>query len=554
MEHKEHKNTEMPLSDRLRAALVNNNCLEGYLLAAAALLLLFIIGFVIHSNFTYYWSLLNSEMAEDLAFVREAANQGTLFPREWLYTREIRLMHITSVILPIYLITGNLNLSYPIASSLMLLVNCALFFYMMRYKKNRLLPIVTGLIVLIMFFATMGSGELYPIFNIWFLNSSYAVHLASVLFTLGVYLRFKAGTYTFTLNNKRAIVLLIITALVAFGQGLQSDRLIIGLYAPLFLTELCFLAGKYRTKLKLIDRPVIFVLIICACALLGSVLSKVFFGSGVWISDFNKPVDSKIIHNAQISDRLGYFTDNLFRALGVVGNTDLFSLAGMLYFVRMTSVIVLIAVVRKIWSKSAPNNTAATVLLFSTVLSSVFMTFLLFEASLTSRYLFPVVILMSALACLMIDCFIKNKQRLFTAAACLVIFAVSAVNIYALPINKNEALTEDRKMVADFIRDTGINYGYGVLWHGKVIEAVGDGDFTIFFIFNDIRNVTRRGVTLSQFNHTEDRVFLVLSSVSANKSLENEGEREILETGERHDLERGWTVYTFDYNPWRSRG
>jgi hypothetical protein len=542
--------------NKIKTQLKSNELMKLLLIAVTALLTC-VVGYIVYANFAYYETLLNSEMAEDLAFVREARSQGTLFPHEWLYTREIRLMHITSVILPFYVITNDIHLSYPLASSFMLLLNIGLFFYMLRYRKMNLLPIVTGLLTLIAFFAAMGTGEVYPIFNILWLNSSYAVHLASILLTMGVYLRIRGGVFDW---NRKNITIFIITALTALGQGLQSDRLLIALYIPLFITEALFLISRKSNKPT---KSSFFVAVLFSFAFFGSMLIKALFSTETLITHFPTSTGLSIIGNSELFSRLGYYTENLFHALGLIGGESLFSIEGLLYFGRMTSIIILIVIMRRISSShkktvgDVTDRSAVTLLTASFIFSSVVMTFVRVEVELTSRYLFTVIILMSVMVSFTTDHLMKNKQHFFTCVTCLVVFVMSVSSLYALPLEKNETLINDRKAVVEFIRGTGLNYGYGVSWQGKVIEAVSyeadssSNDFTMFYIFSNIHTLQHRGATLSQIRHTEDEVFLILSTVQANTAELTDDEGPTLALGERHDLNGGWTVYLFSHNPWR---
>jgi hypothetical protein len=579
-------------------------------------------------------------MAEDLSFVREAAEQGTVFPHEWLYTREIRLMHITSIILPFYLITGNTAIAYPMASSFMILVNIGLFFFMMRYKKMNLLPITLGAIAMLMFFSMLHTGEVYPFFNIMYLNSSYSVHLASILFTLGVYLRIRTRKFNLTGGN---IIMLTAAAIVAYAQGMQSDRLIISLYAPLLFAEACFLFQKYRAKIaeriikeeqerieqeekerleqeqlalqelekaeeiaeniaeevvaedvvtekieevaddddddfdeedfveekketiftKMIARikliriykSTIFVLALFAFAYAGNSLVKRLFESGSLLTFFNIDKVLEMIPNNELFARMDYFLNNLFHALGLIGKRELFSFDGFLYFGRLFSIIALIAVIRKIWCDvdRYKDRTAPTVLFFSFVFSALIMTFVNVDTDLTSRYLFTVVIMLCVLVCVMVNHFVKNQQRAFSLVTLIVIVGVSLVARHHLPLEVNEALIEDRQRVADFVQGEGLTHGYGLLWQGKVLEEVTNGEITMFFMPSHLTAPSYRGVTLSQYNHTQDRVFLVLSTTNENNSLNDSRQREILEKGSRSEFRGGWVVYIFDENPWCTR-
>jgi hypothetical protein len=288
----------------------------------------------------------------------------------------------------------------------------------------------------------------------------------------------------------------------------------------------------------------------------GAVLVKIFFHTGVFIKLFeDNSAGLRIIGNNELLDRFGYFLDNLFHALGLLGGRDLISVSGFLYFIRLICIVVMIMLVRKIRKKTSPDNVAGIVLLISAILSALTMTLIELEVDLTSRYLFPIMLLLGVTISVIVNYFISNKHMFFAVATCVIVLSVSMVNISSgssFYVGRDLKLEEERKIVADFLVETGLPIGYGVAWQGKVLEPVADYQFTILHIFNSVDELQYRGVTLPQMYHDNDEVFLVLSAARADDALECEDERAILETGTRYDLaDDKWVVYLFGYNPWR---
>jgi hypothetical protein len=329
--------------------------------------------------------------------------------------------------------------------------------------------------------------------------------------------------------------------------------MLISLYLPLFITELWFVAGDYAKERKFlpIHKSSFFVAAVCICAFVGSAITKMLFHSEILITHYNTSTGLKIIPNKDIFERVGYYFNNLFRALGLIGDVGLITADGLLYLARMFSIIALVLIMYKLRRKLGANKIMVTVLLFSGVVTSLIMTFVRIEHDITSRYLFPVVVLLSVCASIATEHFIKRRLETFTACIFVVVFTVSIISMQVLPLERRDSLIEDRQNVIEFIRETGLPYGYGVLWHGKVLEAIADNDFTILYIHHSVNSLHYRGVTEEQLYHTEDEVFLVISASRANDALKNDHERLLLETGTRHDFNGGWVVYLFDYNPWR---
>ena len=506
--------------------------------------LMFIVRYIIHINFAYYWTFLHTEMATDLAFVREARNQRTLFPQGWLHLREVRLMHLTTPILLVYLITGNLHLSYPIASTIMLLTNISLFYWMLSYHKMDMLPKLVGLIVLLMFFATMHHEERYPMFSILFINSSYALHLSSMLFIIGSYMRLRE-------QKRLHIAIWILAGVVSFAQGFQSDRLLLALFAPLFLVEgYHFIVRLQESKKDKLWGSSTFAMLCLLCSLAGAVLVKYLFRHDILITYYPTASELYFVINRDAWGRIGYFVANLLFAVGILGGRDLFTVYGVLYFGRLAAIIILVMTMRKIYTKTSNDNPVIIILLLATIFSSIVMAFVSLEWEITSRYLFPIIILFSVMAAIVIDCFLQNKQKIFAGLVCFGVLVGSTVSVYALPLYHRDSFIEDRWRVVEFIREEGLTVGYGSFWQSEVIAAKGNFDFNVMSLNHFTLQPQRRGVTQSVFYHEESRVFLITTGGELAR-IQGYPQFAALAYGERHNLSGGWVVVILEQNPWQ---
>jgi len=520
---------------------------DKLLLIPAMLFLSFVMGYIVYINFAYYWSHLHFDIATDLAFVREARVQGTLFPDGWLHLREVRLAHITSVVLLVYTITGNLHLSYPIAVSLMLLVNVCLFYYMVSFRKVSPLAVVMGVLSLLVLFAFMNARQCLSIFTILFVNGSYALHLSAVLFTLGVYMRQK------TREKRVSIALWGLMAAVAFVQGVQSNRLLIGLYLPILLVELwpilMDLLDNKPFRLRQIEKSTMLAALGFSCALAGILFMQFLFRRGIVISYYtNAHVDLTLIVKREFGDRLLYFIHQATAAFGLRGGIRVFSLDGMVYFGRLFVLVVTLTAFSKMKAgigKANVDNVLVRVLFVSICCLSFVM--LLTEMEIAARHIFTAVVWISVILVFVIDHFVRQKQWFLTAMACAAVCFISAAAMVTFPLAHNTAMIEDRQRVADFIVEQELTIGYGTIVEGETIAAVADFAFHAITIDDRTFYPIPRGVTMAQLHHEEERVFFI----SVGWLVQSEMAREFLESGERHDFPGGWVVYIFEENPWR---
>jgi len=509
----------------------------------ASLILYCMTVYVIYIGFSYYWDIMHSDIAADLVFVREAARQGTLFPYGWPHLQEMRLIHFTTVVLFVYLMTDNIHLSYPIAASFMLLVNMYLFYFMLSYRKRNILPIIIGFTVLLMFFSHYSQVS---VFSMLFINSSLSTSLATIFLTIGIYMRLK---------ENRSLVLAVILALLAFAQGIQSTRLLITLYLPLLIIDLypilIHILKDKNFDFKEIKKSTIFTTIWFLCNLAGIALITALIRRDIVIVEYTLVSSSlRITRYAGLWTDIGIFVPQVFRALGLKGGVYAYSLEGAIYIGRLFAIIALPIILFKTSARLSRDNTIIHVLFTSVCASSFSM--IIMTVGIGERFIFNIVVLFSVITVMVLEYLVKNDRKIITYIACLFIFIVVILtSTSGLNIERQPALIESRQTVTDFILEQGFTVGYGTFWHGLVLAAVGDFEFDVIYVNPNNLSTRPHGVTLERYNHNEDSVFLVLTQDQARNAYNSSHPRAILEQGERHDFRGGWVVYTFDQNPFR---
>jgi len=519
----------------------NNNTI---LTIIASLVLWCVTAYVVYIGFSYYWDLMHSDIAGDLAFVREAARQRSLFPYGWAHLQEMRLIHFTTVILLVYLITDNINLSYPIAASLMLLVNMYLFYFMLSYRKRNILPIIVGFTVLLMFFSRYAQVS---VFSILFINSSLSTSLATIFITIGVYMRLK---------ENKSHILAIILAILAFAQGIQSTRLLIALYLPLLIVDLYpILIRILKDKdfdFKEIKKSTVFTIIWFLCNLAGIALITALIRRDIVIVGYTLVSSSlRMTRYDRLWSNLGVFVPQLFRALGLRGGIYAYSLEGALFIGRLFTIVALPIILFKTSARFNKDNTIMHILFASVCASAISM--IMMVTGIGERFLFTITALLSVMVVIVLEYFINNNRKILTYITCIFIFIIVLLTgTRGLQVPRQPSLIEDRQAVTDFILEQGFTVGYGTFWHGLVLAAVGDFEFDVIYVGRNSLTPRPHGVTLERLNHDEDRVFLVLTRDQAQNAYNNSSRtRAILEQGERHEFRRGWVVYTFEQNPFR---
>jgi len=518
------------------------------LTTVAILILLGITVYVTWLGFSFYWDNMHSDIAGDLLFVREAVNQRSLFPSGWPHLQEMRFMHLTTVIIPFYLVTGDLNLSYPLAVAFMMILNMGMFYYMLSYRKRRWLPIIIGFTILLMLFSRYA---MFSIFSMMFINGSLAVSLTTIFITVGAYMRIKYGG-----ERRRIFTILLwaVSSIIAFMQGIQSNRLMIALYVPLLIVE-CFplLLRILRDKefdYKKVGKPALFAIVCMVCNMLGIGLIMMLIRDGVILVEYTLVTSglSMMSHN-HIWDQLSRLVPQLLSSLGLQGGVPVYSMAGIAYFARLAVVITLPILIYKTAAHQSDDKNIINIMLASFL--TLMVTMIITHTGVGERFIFTITVVFAVMAVVFVDYLIETERRIITIVTCAIIFVAVLVSANTLNMQREEGLVQDRQAVADFIRSEGFTIGYGPFWHGTVLTAVGDFTFDVIYINATTFRARPHGVTMQRFRHDEERVFLVLTDAQTTAALNSDRTREILESGIRNDFPRGWVVWTFEHNPFR---
>jgi len=569
----------MSSSHSIILSFKNNKSQIATITIASTLFVL--VSYIIFINFSYYWDFLHSDIVADLAFIREAASSFSLFPYGWAHINEMRFIYITTIAIPFYWITSNVHAAYSLAVSFMLITNLALFYYMLSFKKRNIVAVLTGAIIFLIFFSRY---TMFSTFSILFVNGTLSTHLATIFLTLGVYLRIKCKTST---NFKWEKALWIITLLLAFAQGIQSPRMIVVLYTPLFFIELLpILRSMSNKETKMKGLGLLYALAAFLLNAAGMMFVNLLTSSGaIVLEEAGITSGSSIVNTNQFIERILQSITTLFYTFGLIGGNELFSTEGLVFVIRIGFIIAIVFIYKSINKDAADKNLVD--ILMTTVVFSVLSQALIFlgmgeRFNLTATSLIAVMFVISL--CNIIEEIgvkkiasndneqdITSKRSIYGVFAsgfepqiiqkCLagglvimvLVGALLSVNALGLERHRNSNLIADRQRVVDFLEEQNLTVGYGAFWQSLAITGVANWEAVVIPFHSNhgvVGRPLRQGVAHSDFFHNEERVFLIGSVSHLEEAYDHDRMGPILQQGERHDLPGSWVVYIFDFNPW----
>ena len=527
--------------------------------AAVSFILVGLMGYAIYINFSYYWYFLHSDIVADLAFIREAARTFSLFPRGWAHINEMRFIYVTTPAILFYWVTGNVHLAYSLAVSFMLVVNIALFYYMVSFKKRNISVVIVGAMVFLMLFSRYAT---FSVFSILFINGTLSTHLATVFLTIGVYLRAKykeEGTF------KGEKVLWGVTLVLAFLQGLQSTRMLVSLYAPLLFVELLpFLRSASGKEGKVNRKGVIYVLATFLLNVMGMYLINIFIDHGwVVLEEAGLTFGLNLARTGLFVERIFESITTLFYTFGLVGGESLLATEGLLFVLRAGFIFVLVFIYVHMKKNEAEKNLVGA--LVATVAFSALAQALI-SMGMGERFNFTATALMGAMFVIVVDDLVARfsakrhesednffLQKHLAGGLVGVVIAGSLLSASALGANRNPNLVADRQRVVNFLAAENLTIGYGAFWQGLAIAGVSNWEAVVIPFHSNLGVVgqpLRQGVAYHDFFHDEERVFLIGALSHMEEAYEHYRMGPVLQQGQRHDFYGGWVVYVFDHNPW----
>lgn len=552
------------------------NQIEVYATVAMILLLFILVSYIIYINFSYYWDFLHSDIAADLAFIREAASRFSLFPPGWAHINEMRFVYITTPAILFYWITGNVHVAYSLATSLMLIVNIALFYYMMSFKKRNIFAMLGGILVLLIFFSRYG---IFSTFSILFINASLSTHLATIFLTLGVYLRIKYKTEAHFKGEK---VLWGLTLLLAFAQGIQSTRMIVALYAPILVVELLPLLRSVSEKnCKINGKGMLYALLAFLLNGLGIMFVDFLVENDIiLLAQIGRTTVLYIVHSSQFIERLILTFTGLFNTLGLSGGNDIFSTEGFTFVIRAAFIFAVLFIYTKI-QKDASDKNLVDILVVTVIFN--FLAQALTFMGMGERFNFTATSLIAVIFviafCHVVENIptekanIKNQsaisknnffvtlinmlehhspQKYLAGGLIVVLLMGTFLSVDTLRVERNPDLIGHQLSVIDFLKEENLTVGYGYFWQALSITAAANWDIHIIPLHAGITGPPiRQGVAYHDFYHNEERVFLLAPLHRIEEAYTYDWMAEILYyDGQRHDFPWGWVIYIFDYNPW----
>ena len=196
-------------------------------------------------NFCGFERFCDSDMYQDIYVSKLIWNSKSIFPPNWTFSNQYFVLAAPNIAAVIYGITGSMNLSMELATTIYTLLILAAFAYMIKAVSSNKTVILVSIICFMA--AVTGydivkthQGQLY-----FLMVSYYASYIFTVFLVYGVYLRYlfanlsnrEANSESGLKLNKPSVLAYILAMIFTIATGMQSLRQTAIMILPLACVE-----------------------------------------------------------------------------------------------------------------------------------------------------------------------------------------------------------------------------------------------------------------------------------------------------------------------------
>lgn len=199
---------------------------------------------IILINFSAVPSFYDADMYCDYQYAIEVWKDKSIFPEGWVFGNQLNVVSTPVLAALIYGLSGNINFSMGLASTIMTVLVLACFDWMVKPVLNtaesRLLAIALFLTITLYGGSAVDGRDGWTLF--FTMCSYYAGYSITAFIAFGCYLRSLSGNF-----RKQTVVLFIIGCIFSFGTGIQSIRQTAIMVCPILAVEFLRLIVSHKT-------------------------------------------------------------------------------------------------------------------------------------------------------------------------------------------------------------------------------------------------------------------------------------------------------------------
>ncbi len=478
----------------------------------------------------YMWCcgdrLTDSDISSELILGRLAARENAIIIPHWYYSTELQVINIHLIYSLFFRFLHDWRLIRILSSMISYLLMLSGYYYMLRQMK------LTKYFPLSAVFLVFPFSDGY--FEYILLILTYAAFISISFWTIGMMFHYPHA------SKGGKVILLVISAVLAFGGGLGGLRLIATLYLPLLAVVLgwCVIKRKWSPWL-------ICSVLNCGFSGLGYIINKKFIEPNYYFADW-----SGLKLTGFSAERL---LDMLFGVLRFFGysygeRSDPFGsvisgLVGMMLVISLLGIIFRkISCPEQMWIIAA--YVACTLVMLAGLYSFT-------DISYSDRYAMSALIFAIPVIFVSLDKMnLKKWVRIGVAAVLAAGILLCGISRYVRYGQMDK--TKELRAAVQYLEEQNVGEGYATFWNGNVLLELSDGAVEAWCWDGDISQLTDPDhllTWLQDMSHETDkpgegteRVFILLSQDEYEECYF----RDALDKLDGYDGIEGYKLYIFD--------
>ena len=514
-----------------------------YLILGMSFLLVVVLNVFCHDH----W--LDSDMAAEMMFSKLLAEEGRLFATpDWYYSTEFRFLYTHWIMGPLFRICDNWHLIRGITNIVSYVLMLGSYYYCMRPLKVRKgLVITTSAILLLPFSETMMTHMV--------MGNTYMFHVIIVFWFFGLYLRLAQGS-----RGAKLWVELVLYAALALVCGVSGVRYLLALQCPLVLAAFVYLLksegfADFRAELnssniaaqckKLWKSCQMKYLLYAIAGAAGSVAGygiNVLYVSRSYVFQTYDATNFIAVYQGVFFERLQNALGSLLMLFGYIPDRGVISLRGVVTLAAFVMIAVFGFVSIKAYKGSFGLRQFVSLFLMVSLVLNVFV-FVFTTSTMVPRYYLTVFVFVLPLLCFYMEqdqLFLDKAVVTLLLAACLLLATGKTVLSYK-SVDKNA----DKRVVAEFLQQNNLSFGYASYWNANIITELTDGRVEVANVLDPVSLEYFKWSSPMKYyeeGYASGEVFLLLTAEEVTKAQDCAA----LQTGEVVYEDAAYTVLVYE--------
>lgn len=523
---------------------------KGYILKSESRLKFFGISLSLFSTFMLLIlicfklnNVMDSDTAAEVLLGKEVANAFNLFPKNWCYSTEIRVLNIHLLIAPLLKFTSSMQISKSIANFILIVMYIGSYFFLLKSMKVKK-------VYAWLFLPLMLTPLTYTTANMLFAGAFYTSYLICIMSVIAL-----INLLNENINRKTSSLIYIVLFIISFALGATGTRFLANLYIPMFITEIILIWQEIKEndfefrkmKKTFLNKSYLFI-VFTACGLGFLYFSLVLKNS---ITFYNIG-DQKFVDFREIGSKILQNIEAMISIFGGVSEGKFISLEGIRTTANLVLLIASFIMAGKLFKHRREMSVERRNLIIffwvALIVNSYIMDFS--QIPIDNRYYINILMLFFPLWAIYFDENRNSHNTLELRILAIMLLLVCVICSQYKIIYKgifNVNINRSRYEVISYLKRNSLDFGYATFWNADVITYLTEGEVEVANLKQNLKEpdywLTSKKMYKSSYH--PGKTFLLLTIEEEQKA-----ESGLLNHGSRHEIGTDYIIYEFSKNPY----